>query len=98
MRLWLSPCDNSKSETCTELRRNIENRKWVALSVIVFQLVIGPVANAQQSAKVSLIGYLTGESLSSIAARMETFRQTLRERGYIEGKILSSNLDMRREN
>jgi len=86
MRLWLSPCDNSKSATRTELRRNIENRKWVALSVIVFQLVIGPVANAQQSAKVSLIGYLTGESLSSIAARMETFRQTLRERGYIEGK------------
>jgi putative ABC transport system substrate-binding protein len=44
------------------------------------------VAHAQQPAKIPRIGYLTGASLSAIAARAEAFRQGLRELGYVEGK------------
>ena len=43
-------------------------------------------AQAQQPTKVPLIGYLAGASLSTIAARVEAFRQGLRELGYVEGK------------
>src|SRR5207247_1868121 len=43
-------------------------------------------ANAQQPTKVPRIGYLTASSLSANAARIEAFRQGLRELGYVEGK------------
>ena len=43
-------------------------------------------ARAQQSKKVTPIGYLSASSLSAIAARVEAFRQGLRELGYVEGK------------
>ncbi|HEY3304402.1 MAG TPA: ABC transporter substrate-binding protein [Candidatus Binatia bacterium] len=43
-------------------------------------------ADAQQSAKVPRIGYLTGTSLSAGADVREAFRQGLRELGYVEGK------------
>ncbi len=41
---------------------------------------------AQQAKKVPRIGYLTVASLSSNVARVEAFRQGLRELGYVEGK------------
>jgi len=44
------------------------------------------VAQAQQAAKIPRIGYLDGVSLSVNAARVEAFRQVLRELGYVEGK------------
>src|SRR5687768_5827464 len=43
-------------------------------------------AEAQQSAKIPRIGYLTVASLSSNMARVEAFRHGLRELGYVEGK------------
>ena len=43
-------------------------------------------AEAQQPTKIPRIGYLTGPSLSANAARIEAFRQGLRELGYVEGK------------
>jgi putative ABC transport system substrate-binding protein len=61
--------------------------KWLGLSVIAFVLVVGgAVATAQQPTKVPRIGYLAGPSLSANAARIEAFRQGLRELGYVEGK------------
>ena len=36
--------------------------------------------------KVPRIGYLGATSLSAISARIEAFRQGLRELGYVEGK------------
>jgi hypothetical protein len=48
-------------------------------------LAVAVIAEAQQPAKVPRIGYL-GTSLSAIAARIEAFRQGLRELGYVEGK------------
>jgi putative ABC transport system substrate-binding protein len=41
---------------------------------------------AQQPAKVPRIGILIGSSASANAARIEAFRQGLRELGYVEGK------------
>src|SRR5215510_13610038 len=43
-------------------------------------------AHAQQPSKVPHIGYLVLNTLSSQVARMEAFRQGLRELGYVEGK------------
>jgi putative tryptophan/tyrosine transport system substrate-binding protein len=45
-----------------------------------------PYAEAQQPTKVPRIGYLGGTSPSANAARIEAFRQGLRELGYVEGK------------
>jgi len=58
--------------------------KALALSALVFAITF-PV-QAQQPTKVPRIGYLTGTSLSTNAARNEAFRQGLRELGYVEGK------------
>jgi putative ABC transport system substrate-binding protein len=56
--------------------------------VVVVQLAVAVIADAQQPKKVPRIGYLGfGSSSSSIAtARSEAFRQGLRELGYVEGK------------
>jgi putative ABC transport system substrate-binding protein len=43
---------------------------------------------AQQPKKIPLIGFLTGASLSANSARNESFRQGLREFGYVEGKTI----------
>jgi len=43
-------------------------------------------AQAQQPAKIPRIGFLIGSSPSANAARIEAFRQGLRELGYVEGK------------
>ena len=43
-------------------------------------------AEAQQPKKIPRIGYLSGTSLAVNSARVEAFRQGLREFGYIEGK------------
>ncbi|MGH9427116.1 MAG: ABC transporter substrate-binding protein, partial [Terriglobia bacterium] len=46
----------------------------------------GAIVEAQQPKKVPRIGFLTTVSLSTISARVEAFRQGLRELGYVEGK------------
>ena len=49
-------------------------------------LAHGLIAQAQQPTKVPRIGYLSAASPSAISARIEAFRQGLRELGYVEGK------------
>src|SRR5438874_6107618 len=79
--------NNRKSKACPEPRRRIENLKWLGLSIIAFVLVVtGTVAQAQQPTKIPRIGFLTASSPSVISARLEAFRQGLRELGYVEGK------------
>jgi putative tryptophan/tyrosine transport system substrate-binding protein len=46
-------------------------------------------AQAQQSNTISRIGYLSVLSSSSDSARIQAFRQGLRELGYIEGQSIS---------
>jgi putative ABC transport system substrate-binding protein len=57
----------------------------VGLIVIAFALC-GAGAEAQQPTKIPRIGYLGGNSPSANRARIEAFRQGLRELGYVEGK------------
>ena len=62
------------------------NRKIVNCLVPTVLLLTVPLADAQQPTKVTPIGHLNTPSLSANAARMEAFRQGLRELGYVEGK------------
>ena len=57
-----------------------------SILVAVVLLALGVIAEAQQPTKVPRIGYLTGASPSAKSARIEAFRQGLRELGYVEGK------------
>jgi hypothetical protein len=76
-----SPSDNRKSA--------IQNPRWLALSVIAFVLVVtGFVADAQQPKKVPHIGFLLPYSPGP-DARIEAFRQGMRELGYVEGQNLT---------
>ena len=49
-------------------------------------IACGAVAEAQQPAKVPRIGFQIDASASTLSARIEAFRQGLRELGYMEGK------------
>jgi putative ABC transport system substrate-binding protein len=71
--------DNRKSK--------IQNLKWGGIVAIAVAFAMcGAVAQAQQAKKVPRIAYLTGNSPSTNVARIEAFRQGLRELGYVEGK------------
>src|SRR5258705_12547310 len=56
----------------------------LALSTMLFALYVS--AYAQQPAKIPHIGFQLDAPASSATARIEAFRQGLRELGYIEGK------------
>ena len=55
-----------------------------ALAAMLYALCAS--AEAQQPAKVPRISYLSSGSLTDLSARIEAFRQGLRDLGYIEGK------------
>src|SRR6266508_312796 len=63
-------------------------RKAGILSIlfVVVLLAVAVIAEAQQPKKAPRIGFLIGTSLSAASARVEAFRQGLRELGYVEGK------------
>ena len=54
------------------------------LCVLLFALCVS--AEAQQPTKIPRIGFLFALSRSAVSARIEAFRQGLRELGYVEGK------------
>jgi len=56
---------------------------WLLATIL---LATTSVAGAQQPTKIPRIAYLTPASPSANAARVEAFRQGLRELGYVEGK------------
>jgi ABC-type uncharacterized transport system substrate-binding protein len=56
----------------------------ILFAVVLFAL--GVIAEAQQPKKVPRIGYLTGATPDGQSARIEAFRQGLRDLGYVEGK------------
>jgi putative ABC transport system substrate-binding protein len=60
--------------------------KFPWLLPVFFLLASAYLAAAQQATKIPRIGYLGGASPSANAARIEVFRQGLRELGYEEGK------------
>ena len=62
------------------------NRRTAIRRLTTFFLTTASLAHAQQPKKIPQIGYLSGVSLSVNAARVEAFRQGLRELSYVEGK------------
>ena len=59
----------------------------IGLALMVFSPF--RLAHAQQAGKVPRIGFLGTTSPSAISARVEGFRQGLRENGYIEGQNIA---------
>ena len=69
------------------LKSKIKNLKSVGFVTLVLALTMcGAVAAAQQPARIHRIGILSPASASIVSARVEAFRQRLRELGYVEGK------------
>src|SRR5262249_2788204 len=58
----------------------------VPILVAVILLTVAVVTEAQLPKKVRRIGFLSAVSPSTISARLDAFRQGLRELGYVEGK------------
>jgi putative ABC transport system substrate-binding protein len=58
----------------------------ILVAVVLLALCVS--ADAQQPKKLPLIGFLIASSPSPVAARLEAFRQALRELGYVEGKSI----------
>jgi putative tryptophan/tyrosine transport system substrate-binding protein len=78
---------NRPSTSCSDNRKSaIQNRKLVGSVALVLTLAMcGAVATAQQPAKIPRIGYLENTTALS-AIDLKTFRERLRELGYIEGQ------------
>jgi putative ABC transport system substrate-binding protein len=71
----------------SQMAIDIRRRQFIStLGLATFVLPLA--ARAQQSAKIPLVGYLTGDSLSADLPRRNSFRQGLRELGYIEGQSI----------
>jgi putative ABC transport system substrate-binding protein len=62
------------------------NKKIVGVVLATVIPAFFHLVEAQQPAKISRIGFLTTTPLSANLARIEAFRQGLRELGYVEGK------------
>jgi ABC-type uncharacterized transport system substrate-binding protein len=97
---FLNPLShNRKSKICTafdklrpracrgELNRSIRNLRWLTLGTMLFALSVP--AGVQQPGKVPRIGLLMSASSAETATRIEAFRQSLRELGYVEGKNIA---------
>ena len=57
-----------------------------SILVAVLLLAVAIIAEAQQPQKIRRIGVLSVTSAATIPARLDAFRQGLRELGYVEGK------------
>ena len=57
-----------------------------SILVVVVQLAVGVIAEAQQPKKVPRIAYFSAGSASSQASRLDMFKRGLQELGYAEGK------------
>ena len=64
------------------------NGKIIVCLLTTVLLSIAPFVDAQQPTKIPRIGYLSVISPSTNPARIEAFRQGLRELGYLEGKSI----------
>ena len=62
------------------------NRRTAIRRLAALFLTTASLAEAQQPARIPRIGILIPSSASFFSARVEAFRQRLRELGYVEGK------------
>lgn len=85
IRFGFSRSDNLKSKI-----QNIQNLKWLGLSIIAFVLVVlVAVAQAQQTRKIVRIGFLDPSTASGSADPLDVFRQEMSKLGWIEGKNIA---------
>ena len=68
--------------------------KHLLITLAAFVLMSVQLAHAQWPQKIPRIGFLRGPEYPSVY--LEAFRQGLRELGYVEGKLLPSNIEMLR--
>jgi putative tryptophan/tyrosine transport system substrate-binding protein len=69
-------------------RKHMKEKVFVwLLTTVLLRTAVS--ADAQQSTKVSRLGFLGVTSATANAARIEAFRQGLRELGYVDGKNIS---------
>jgi putative ABC transport system substrate-binding protein len=66
-----------------------EKAKILGFALFALLFVLGIPAEAQQSKKISRIGYIAQNDAAADSARAEGIRQALRERGYIEGQNIA---------
>jgi ABC-type uncharacterized transport system substrate-binding protein len=64
----------------------MNKRKIRSFALCALLLALCASAEAQQLPKIPRIGFLIGASAPSVAARLDAFRQGLRDLGYVEGK------------
>jgi ABC-type uncharacterized transport system substrate-binding protein len=62
------------------------NKIAFGLALAAFLFLLSLPAEAQEPTKIPRIGYLTGATPDGQSARIEAFRQGMRELGYVEGK------------
>lgn len=78
------------SKSLSDSRKSeIQNPKWLGLSVLAVVLVVAAVAEAQHPKKVPRIGYLSPRDQASESSRSAAIRLALRELGYIEGQNIA---------
>jgi len=82
-RCWLRWLDSSSDNRKSKIQ-NLKSAGFLAIGVTF--AMCGAVAEAQQPGKVLRIGYLAGTGPDAQSARIQAFRQGLRELGYVEGK------------
>jgi putative ABC transport system substrate-binding protein len=61
-------------------------QKFIGIALCAMLFTLSLPAQAQQPAGIPRIGILVPASAASFSARVEAFRQRLRELGYVEGK------------
>jgi putative ABC transport system substrate-binding protein len=66
------------------------NKKIFCLALCALVIALCSSAEAQQTKKVPLIGYLSASDAATASARAEGIRLALRERGYIEGQNIAT--------
>ncbi len=66
--------------------RQIMKQKFIGIALCAMLFTLSLPAQAQQPARIHRIGILSPVSGSVFSARVEAFRQRLRELGYVEGK------------
>lgn len=62
--------------------------RFLRFLLVVVALDTGAIAEGQQAGKVYRIGLLGQNRSSRYSARFEAFREELRARGYVEGRII----------
>ena len=70
----------------SRMRCEVKKVGWFSIMVTVMLLAVAVVAEAQQQKKIPRIGSLYAGAPSTQSARIEAFRQGLRDLDYVEGK------------